>query len=96
MAMMSHCDRDFISLFAPQERDNLVSNIPSWGGAGPTPSLPFVVANAAQSGRVGAWATNFEKLLHDPVGLQTFAVSHKAINTRYGRREGERRGKQIF
>ena len=83
--MMSAMDRDFISSpLSPQERDNLVSNIPSWGVVGPTPSLPFVVANAAQSGRVGSWATNFEKLLHDPVGLQTFAVSHKPINTRYG------------
>lgn len=26
-------------------------------------------------GRVGAWATDFAKLLQDPVGLQTFAVS---------------------
>lgn len=25
-------------------------------------------------GRVGMWATDFEKLLHDPVGLQTFTV----------------------
>ncbi len=25
-------------------------------------------------GRVGAWATDFEKLLADPVGLQTFTV----------------------
>ncbi len=26
-------------------------------------------------GRVASWATDFEKLLADPVGLQTFAVS---------------------
>ena len=26
-------------------------------------------------GRVGAWATDFEKLLSDPVGLRTFTVS---------------------
>jgi hypothetical protein len=26
-------------------------------------------------GRVGSWATDFERLLADPVGLQTFAVS---------------------
>ena len=25
-------------------------------------------------GRVGAWATDFEKLLSDPVGLRTFTV----------------------
>ena len=25
-------------------------------------------------GRVGAWATDFEKLLRDPLGLQTFTV----------------------
>ena len=25
-------------------------------------------------GRVGAWATDFEKLLLDPVGLRTFTV----------------------
>jgi hypothetical protein len=25
-------------------------------------------------GRVGSWATDFEKLLADPVGLRTFAV----------------------
>ena len=27
-------------------------------------------------GRVGAWATDFEKLLSDPVGLRTFTVIH--------------------
>ena len=26
-------------------------------------------------GRVGSWATDFEKLLTDPIGLRTFAVS---------------------
>ena len=26
-------------------------------------------------GRVGSWATDFEKLLRDPLGLQTFTVS---------------------
>jgi hypothetical protein len=26
-------------------------------------------------GRVGSWATDFEKLLADPIGLRTFAVS---------------------
>ena len=26
-------------------------------------------------GRVGSWATDFEKLLADPAGLRTFAVS---------------------
>lgn len=26
-------------------------------------------------GRVGSWATDFEKLLSDPVGLRTFTVS---------------------
>jgi hypothetical protein len=25
-------------------------------------------------GRVGCWATDFEKLLTDPIGLRTFAV----------------------
>lgn len=25
-------------------------------------------------GRVGSWATDFEKLLTDPIGLRTFAV----------------------
>ena len=28
-------------------------------------------------GRVGAWATDFEKLLSDPVGLRTFTVCSK-------------------
>ena len=28
-------------------------------------------------GRVGAWATDFEKLLLDPVGLRTFTVCSK-------------------
>ena len=28
-------------------------------------------------GRVGAWATDFEKLLKDPLGLQTFTVIAK-------------------
>ena len=28
-------------------------------------------------GRVGAWATDFEKLLLDPVGLRTFTVCNK-------------------
>ena len=26
-------------------------------------------------GRVGSWATDFERLLRDPLGLQTFTVS---------------------
>ena len=30
-------------------------------------------------GRVGAWATDFEKLLLDPVGLRTFTVCNKCI-----------------
>ena len=30
-------------------------------------------------GRVGSWATDFEKLLSDPVGLRTFTVSKYAI-----------------
>ena len=30
-------------------------------------------------GRVGAWATDFEKLLSDPVGLRTFTVSTSYI-----------------
>lgn len=30
---------------------------------------------AIDVGRVGAWATSFEKLLEDPAGLHTFAVS---------------------
>ncbi len=29
-------------------------------------------------GRVGSWSTDFEKLLADPVGLQTFTVSEDA------------------
>ena len=31
-------------------------------------------------GRVGAWATDFEKLLSDPVGLRTFTVIIPKIN----------------
>ena len=30
---------------------------------------------AIDIGRVGSWATDFEKLLIDPIGLRTFAVS---------------------
>ena len=30
-------------------------------------------------GRVGSWATDFEKLLSDPVGLRTFTVNKYAI-----------------
>ena len=30
-------------------------------------------------GRVGSWATDFEKLLADPIGLRTFAVSSEHI-----------------
>ena len=30
-------------------------------------------------GRVGAWATDFEKLLSDPVGLRTFTVSTRHV-----------------
>ena len=30
-------------------------------------------------GRVGSWATDFEKLLTDPIGLRTFAVSFVMI-----------------
>ena len=33
-------------------------------------------------GRVGSWATDFEKLLRDPLGLQTFTVG--MINIAWG------------
>ena len=45
-------------------------------------SLGGVAAAAERGvdvGRVGAWATDFEKLLADPVGLQTFTVSFKLV-----------------
>ena len=32
-------------------------------------------------GRVGSWATDFEKLLTDPIGLRTFAV--RLLSTPY-------------
>ena len=32
-------------------------------------------------GRVGSWATDFEKLLTDPIGLRTFAV--RLLSTHY-------------
>ena len=32
-------------------------------------------------GRVGAWATDFEKLLSDPVGLRTFTVSTSYLSS---------------
>ena len=34
-------------------------------------------------GRVGAWATDFEKLLSDPVGLRTFTVIITNIKKRF-------------
>ena len=34
-------------------------------------------------GRVGAWATDFEKLLSDPVGLRTFTVIITKIKKRF-------------
>ena len=34
-------------------------------------------------GRVGAWATDFEKLLSDPVGLRTFTVRMQKIVSCY-------------
>ena len=34
-------------------------------------------------GRVGAWATDFEKLLSDPVGLRTFTVIITKIEKRF-------------
>lgn len=57
-------------------------------------------------GRVGAWATDFEKLLADPIGLRTFAeflkkeFSHENIYfwtacERFRRQEDERRRKAI-
>ena len=31
-------------------------------------------------GRVGSWATDFEKLLRDPLGLQTFTVRMRTVH----------------
>lgn len=34
------------------------------------------VQNSKQAQAAAAWGTSFEKLLEDPIGLQTFAVSN--------------------